>query len=115
MGEIEATRQGVMAKLAVPNRHMLSYQSRTSFIKWTGPGTDAVLAELAREGVTDVLAIPVSFVSDHIETLYDLDQLYPQQARELGITFRRAEALNAHPRFIEALANVVERHLEMAS
>ncbi len=111
VSEIEATRKGVVARLGLPNRHLLSYQSRTAFIKWLGPSTDAVLEQLSREGVTDVLAIPISFVSDHIETLYDLDQLYPRQALELGISFRRAEALNANPLFIEALATVVERHL----
>ncbi len=110
--ETEATREGVMRTLGVPNRHLLSFQSRIKPVRWIGPGTDEVLAQLAREGVKEVLAVPISFVSDHIETLYDLDQLYTHMARDLGITdFRRTESLNTHPMFIEALAAVVERDL----
>jgi ferrochelatase len=111
--EIEATRHGVMQKLGVSNRHLLSYQSRIKPVRWIGPGTDEVLRQLSREGVKEVLAVPISFVSDHIETLYDLDQLYTHMAREIGIgDFRRTESLNVHPMFIEALAAVVERELE---
>jgi ferrochelatase len=59
--------------------------------------------------VKDVLAIPISFVSDHIETLYEVDMLYGDQARRVGITnFRRPEGLNDFPPFLDALAAVVE-------
>jgi ferrochelatase len=113
LAETEATRQRVVAALSVPNRHVLAFQSRTGPVRWIGPGTGSVIDDLAREGVDDVLAIPVSFVSDHIETLYELDQLYDERARRAGITgFSRAKALNTNPLFIDALADVVERHLE---
>jgi ferrochelatase len=113
VGEIEATRRGVMARLAVPNRHLLAYQSRSGPVRWIGPGTADVLVQLGRERAREVLAIPVSFVSDHIETLYELDQLFADEARRAGIAdFRRAEALNASPLFIETLATLVRRHLE---
>ncbi len=111
--EIETTRQGVLTRLAVPNRHVLAYHSRSGPVRWTGPGIKRVIDGLGREGVTDVLAIPTSFVSDHIETLHDLDRLLADRARRSGISgFRRSEALNTHPLFIEALAGLVERHLE---
>ncbi len=55
-------------------------------MKWIGPGTEEVLAELGDEGVTDVLVIPLSFVSDHIETLYEVDMLFADAARAAGIT-----------------------------
>jgi ferrochelatase len=82
-------------------------------VKWIGPGTDEILRELGREGVRSVLVVPVSFVSDHIETLYELDQLFAGIARGAGIRdYRRSPALNTRPEFIEALAGLVERHLE---
>jgi ferrochelatase len=116
IGQIEATRRGLLARLGVPNREILGYQSRTGPVTWIGPGTDDLLRELGREGVKDVLVVPLSFVSDHIETLYEVDILFAGMAREAGITgYRRPAALNTHPLFIEALARLVERHLSEAS
>lgn len=111
--ETEATRQGILSRLAVPNRQVLGYQSRTGPVTWIGPGTEDLLVELGREGVTRVLIVPLSFVSDHIETLYEIDMLFAEKAHRAGITdYRRPEALNTHPLFIESLARQVERHLE---
>ncbi len=113
VGQIEATRRGILERLNVPNRQILGYQSRTGPVKWIGPGTDERIEELGREGVREVLVIPLSFVGDHIETLYEIDILFADLARKAGIAeFRRPEALNTHPLFIEALARLVERHLE---
>jgi ferrochelatase len=113
VAETELTRQGVLARLGIPNRHTLAYQSRSGPVRWIGPGTGDMLVALGREGVRDVLVVPISFVSDHIETLYELDQLYAGQAARAGITgYGRAEALNDSPAFIEALAAVVRRHLQ---
>lgn len=115
VAETRATVRGVLDRLGVPNRHALAYQSRTGPVKWIGPGTDEVLRELGREGARAVLVVPVSFVSDHIETLFELDQLFAGEARRAGIDdYRRSAALNTHPMFIEALAGLVERHLGAA-
>jgi ferrochelatase len=112
VAETEATVRGVLERLAVPNRHVLAYQSRTGPVRWIGPGTEEVLRGLGREGVREVVVVPVSFVSDHIETLYELDQLFAEEARRAGIAdYRRSPALNSRPPFIEALAGLVERHL----
>jgi ferrochelatase len=112
VSHIEATRAGILERLGVSNRHVLAYQSRTGPVRWLGPGTEAVLAELGHEGVTDVLMVPLSFVSDHIETLYEIDMLFADSARAAGITgYHRAEALNTHPMFIDALARLVTGHL----
>lgn len=114
--EIEATARGVLARLGVPNRHLLGYQSRSGPVRWTSPGTAALLDRLGAAGVREVLVVPLSFVSDHIETLYEVDMLFRDRARAAGIAeLRRSEALNSHPLFIEALARLVERHLEQAS
>jgi len=86
----------------------LSFQSKVGPVKWLEPSTDTKLRELAAQGVEQVLAIPVSFVSDHIETLYELDILYKKLADEIGIkTYRRVPALNCDPTFISALADLV--------
>jgi len=108
----EATRRGILDRLNVPNRHVLGYQSRTGPVEWIGPGTEEKLLELGREGVREVLLVPLSFVSDHIETLYEVDMLFADEARAAGITdYRRPQALNTHPLFIRALAGLVTRHL----
>jgi ferrochelatase len=107
---IDATRRGLLARLKLPNRHVLAYQSRTGPVRWIGPGTEETIEELAAHGVKHLLVVPLSFVSDHIETLYEIDQLFGGVAREAGIVeYRRPEALNTHPLFIESLARQVER------
>ncbi len=112
VGETERTVAGVLERLRVPNRWRLGFQSRTGPVTWIGPGTEEVLRELGREGVRRVLMVAVSFVSDHIETLYEIDQLFKGDAVKAGIAdYRRSPALNTHPLFIEALAGLVERHV----
>jgi len=110
--QTQATRRGVLERLALPNRQELAFQSRTGPVKWIGPGTGQVLRKLGREGVKRVLVVPLSFVTDHIETLYEVDQLFAEDARATGITdYRRSPALNSNPTFIEALARLVERQV----
>jgi ferrochelatase len=105
---IDATRFGILERLGLPNRQLLAYQSRTGPVRWLGPGTEETLASLGEEGVTDVLVVPLSFVSDHIETLYEVDLLFARTAQRAGITgYYRPEALNTHPMFIDALAQLV--------
>jgi ferrochelatase len=110
--DIESTRRGILERVRLPCRELLAYQSRTGPVKWIGPGTDKTLEELGRQGVTDVLVVPLSFVSDHIETLYEVDLLFAGVAAKAGIThYRRTEALNDSERFIGALAGLVEDHV----
>ena len=112
VSHIDATRFAVLERLNLPNRQRIAYQSRTGPVRWIGPGTEETIRELAEEGVTDVLVIPLSFVSDHIETLYEVDMLFADAARAAGITgYYRTPALNTHPLFIEALAGLVHEHL----
>jgi ferrochelatase len=87
----------------------LSFQSRSGPVKWIGPKTDETLKELAEKGVDKVLLVPISFVSDHIETLYEMDTLYKKQAEMLGIALERTPSLNTSPEFILALADIVEK------
>ncbi len=78
---------------------------------WLGPDILDHLAALRDEGVTDVLACPVGFVSDHLEIRWDLDVEAVERARELGLGFARIEMPNAAPELIEALAGIVRREL----
>lgn len=105
---IRVTMEAVRARLPdLP--WTLGYQSRVGPVEWIGPSTEEVVDRLGREGVKDVLAVPISFVSDHIETLYEVDMLYGDQAKKVGImNFRRPEGLNDFPPFLDALASVVE-------
>ncbi len=87
---------------------ILAFQSKVGPVKWLYPATNDVLADLGRKGKTRVLVIPVSFVSDHIETLQEIDIAYKELALQSGIReFQRSEAPNLHPRFIDALAQIV--------
>jgi protoporphyrin/coproporphyrin ferrochelatase len=108
---IETTMHGILAQLpSLP--HVLAYQSRVGPVPWIGPSTEEVIRRLASEKTRDVLVIPISFVSDHIETLYEIDLLYGDQARREGIAnFRRVESLNDFPPFLDALAELVEPRL----
>jgi ferrochelatase len=96
-------------------RWHLSFQSKSGPVKWLEPSTDDKLEELARDGAKNVLIVPISFVSDHIETLYEIDILYKNLARKLNINLKRTESLNTHPLFIEALRDIVLKSLNPKS
>jgi ferrochelatase len=114
VSHINATRFGILERLDLPNRQLLAYQSRTGPVRWLGPGTEEVLTELGEDGVENVLIVPLSFVSDHIETLYEIDLLFADAARAAGITgYHRPKALNTHPLFIESLAGLVEDRIDL--
>jgi ferrochelatase len=90
----------------------LSYQSRSGPVEWLEPSTHKKLEELARKGIKNVLVVPISFVSDHIETLYEIDIFYKNFAEKLGLLLKRTDSLNTHPKFIKALKNIVETGLK---
>jgi protoporphyrin/coproporphyrin ferrochelatase len=111
----QETVEKVSDKLGNLSPVHLSFQSKVGPVKWLEPSTDQKLRELRAEGVEQVLAIPVSFVSEHIETLYELDILYKKLADELGFrSYRRVPAFNTSPGFIRALADLVCEKIERA-
>jgi protoporphyrin/coproporphyrin ferrochelatase len=87
-----------------PCRGVLAWQSKVGPAKWLEPSVEHALEAWAKEGVRDVVLVPVAFVSEHSETLYELDVLYGGMARDLGMSVRRVPTVQTHPRFIEALA-----------
>lgn len=104
---LAVTISGVL-DLAGPLDWILAYQSRSGPVEWLEPQTDAVLDKLAEEGTKNILLVPISFVSDHIETLYEIDIMYKEPALARGVSkFERTPALNSSPAFIEALAGLV--------
>ncbi|WP_135227637.1 ferrochelatase [Deinococcus fonticola] len=87
-----------------------SYQSAgRSPEPWLGPQLDEHMHDLAAKGVKKVVSVPVGFVSDHVEILFDIDIAAQEVAQELGMTLVRPPALNTDPLFIGTLASVIER------
>jgi protoporphyrin/coproporphyrin ferrochelatase len=85
----------------------LCFQSRSGPVEWLSPSTPDTLKSLAEKGYTKVLMVPISFVSDHVETLCEIDIEYRELAEGLGIELRRTESLNVMPEFISGLKNLV--------
>eukprot|EP01082_Thalassiosira_pseudonana_P001750 g1470.t1 g1470 contig10:2157333-2158393(-) len=86
----------------------LSFQSRVGPVEWLRPYTDDVLPSLGEQGVKNLVVVPISFVSEHIETLEEIDIEYRELALESGITnWRRSPALNTDATFIEDMADMV--------
>ena len=96
-----------MSVSALQSEH-LAFQSRAGPVKWLEPSTEEMLQLLGNGGCQNLLMIPISFVSDHIETLYEIDIQYAEEAEELGIeNFQRPPSLNDSPLFIQCLADLV--------
>jgi ferrochelatase len=114
--EIEDCTALIMQTLNRSNPHTLAYQSRVGPVEWLKPYTEDALQELGAQGVEDLLVVPISFVSEHIETLQEIDIEYRELAEEAGIhNFQRVPALNTHPVFINALGTLVVEALEAPS
>jgi ferrochelatase len=75
--------------------------------KWIGPSVESQIDELARAGVKDILLVPVGFVSDHVEILYDIDVLFYDYGKARGVRVQRSESLNDSAKFAAALASLV--------
>lgn len=88
-------------------RGKLCYQSRSGPVEWLKPATDDMLKAFAEKGAREILCLPISFVSDHIETLYEIDMLYGSMMKELGVRLVRTPSLNESPAYIEALFELV--------
>ncbi len=105
--EIEKCATLIMAQLNTPNAYTLAYQSRVGPVEWLQPYTDQAIETLAADGVKELVVVPISFVSEHIETLEEIDQEYREVAETAGIeTFARVPALDTEPMFIQALTDL---------
>jgi protoporphyrin/coproporphyrin ferrochelatase len=110
--EIEACTGLIMKALNRSNPHVLAYQSRVGPVEWLQPYTEDTIIELAEQGVKNLVVVPISFISEHIETLQEIDMEYRELAEHSGIeNFRRVPALNTHAGFIESLGSLVQEAL----
>ncbi|MCD6353232.1 MAG: ferrochelatase [Proteobacteria bacterium] len=112
--QIKTTICGVMKRLKNHKWHLAFQSSGTGDEKWLSPNVKDVLEIIARHGTKEVLMVPIGFVSDHLETLYDLDISLKKKADNLGLQYQRSPSLNDSPKFIKALTNVVLLFLEQA-
>ena len=108
--QIEATVRLVRELGAWENPHVLCFQSKVGPQKWLQPSLTATIEKMAREGIRRMLVIPISFLTEHIETLYEINIEAREQAESLGVTdFHMMPALNDSPLLIRALADLVLR------
>lgn len=109
--QVEATCARVAAALGEGWDWKICYQSRVGPLRWLGPSTPEAIGEAIDEGL-GVLIDPIAFVSDHVETLVELDHDYARLARERGAAvYLRAPVVGVLPPFIDGLAGAVERAL----
>jgi protoporphyrin/coproporphyrin ferrochelatase len=114
--QIEETVQMVRELGAWPNPHILCYQSRVGPQKWLQPSLTTTIEKMAHSGIKRMLVIPISFLTEHIETLHEINVEAREEAEALGVTeFRMMPALNDSPLLIRALADLVLRSVGMRS
>ena len=88
--------------------HSLCYQSKVGPVKWLEPDIEDELKVLRKRGIKNLLVFPVAFVSEHLETLQELDIKYRKVAEDLGFNqYIRANTVQAHPLFIDCLKDLV--------
>lgn len=114
--QIERTMELVWERGQWPCRRHLCYQSKVGASKWLRPSMHETVKRLAAEGRKHLLIVPISFVSDHVETLHEIDIEHREQARGLGIEdFRMTAGLNDSPAFIRALSGLVRARAGLAA
>lgn len=114
--QIEATMQLVLQMGAWSNRSTLCFQSKVGPQKWLQPSLTATIEELAHSGVKRMLVIPIAFLTDHIETLHEINIEARAEAKALGVSdFYLMPALNNSPFLIRALADLVLRSAGLRS
>ena len=107
--QVEQTAAAVVSAMGGHDDWAVCYQSRVGPLKWIGPSTEDELARAAKDG-TGVIVVPIAFVSEHSETLVELDVEYRELADALGLTvYIRVPAIGIHPAFIEGLAEAVRQ------
>jgi ferrochelatase len=110
--QIEMTMNLVMAARTDKHEYSLSYQSKVGPKKWLEPSTDDTIEGLAERGIKKLLVVPISFVSDHIETVYEIGLEAKEEALEEGIEeFELCEGLKTSPLFIRALTDIASEAL----
>jgi ferrochelatase len=100
-----------MQRLKFSNPYRLCWQSQVGPSAWLGPQTSDTVENYIKQGHKDLILVPIAFTSDHIETLYELDEEVIGESGHTD-TVKRADSLNGSPVFIEALADIAKKHLQ---
>jgi ferrochelatase len=114
-GQVESTvrmvcEEGRKQFTGWPRTHLLCYQSRVGPAKWLQPSLTGTIERLGTEGVKEMLVVPISFVTEHIETLHEINIEARAEAKQFGIeVFRMMPAVGDSPLFIAALKDLVLR------
>ncbi len=96
----------------IQRKGLLCFQSRSGPVEWLSPSTSETIEKLAESDCRNILMVPISFVSDHVETLYEIDMLFREQAQRLGMRFESCDSLNTNPLFIQCLKELVLEALQ---
>jgi ferrochelatase len=113
--QIEESVRRVMARGHWRNRHRLCYQSKVGASRWLQPSLRDTLRQAVAQGTRHVCVVPISFVSDHVETLGEIDHEARELAVRLGISqFEMTPGLNDSPKFIAALCELVRSCISVA-
>ena len=109
--EVAATVMAVMQRLKFSNPYRLCWQSQVGPSAWLGAQTSDTVKHYVERGQNNLVLVPIAFTSDHIETLYELDQevMHEDAGNHPGV--KRADSLNGNPIFIQALADIARDHL----
>jgi ferrochelatase len=110
-GEVEATARGVADRAGIKEYDVAFQSAGRTPEPWLGPALDDLIAERAAAGTKRFLVVPVGFVCDHTEILFDIDVQAAGAARKAGAALRRTESLNTSPTFIALLEDLVRRTL----
>ena len=110
--EVRGTVEAVTERLPAGQPTAFAYQSQgRSPEPWLGPEVEPTLERLAADGVSGVVIAPIGFLSDHVETLYDIDIEFRARADKLGLRLERMEMPNAADDLADTLAALVDEHL----
>ena len=110
ISEINRTVNAIVKKMNI-KEWSLCFQSRTGPVKWVEPSTEKAIEELVKKNIKTAFIVPISFVSDHIETLYEIDIVYRKLAESKELKLIRVESLNTSQKFIEALKGILLDYL----
>jgi protoporphyrin/coproporphyrin ferrochelatase len=112
LSHVQRSVKAVTAVLDHPGPIHISFQSRLGPQKWLEPSSDKLIDRLGKEGARAICVVPIAFVSEHVETLNEIDIQYAELARRAGVKeFYRASTIKCHPSYIMCLANIVSRNL----
>jgi protoporphyrin/coproporphyrin ferrochelatase len=112
--QIEETVQSLVQRLGLTDNWALAWQSVPQNVEepWIGPSVESAI-ETNFGKIRHLVEVPIGFVSDHLETLYDMDIVHREYAHSRGLSFSRASSLNTYPPFITALKAILERGLHV--